>query len=62
MKFEVVTKRSTTPVHYLARIKGDNGEIIFSSQRYKWKESAQHACHVVKANASSAPIHEVAEY
>jgi uncharacterized protein YegP (UPF0339 family) len=61
MKFEVVTKLYASPVHYLARIKGGNGEIIFSSQKYAAKESAKHACEVVKANAASSPIVEVTE-
>jgi uncharacterized protein YegP (UPF0339 family) len=61
MKFQVVTKSKAVPVHYLARIKGDNGEEMFSSQKYTTKASAQHACEVVKSNASSAVITEVTE-
>lgn len=61
MKFEVVEKRFAIPKHYLARIKGGNNEIIFSSQKYASKESAKHACEVVKANASTSSIVEVVE-
>ena len=61
MKFEVVTRRSGTSTHYHARIKGDNGEIIFSSQTYTAKASAKHACETVKANAGDASIDEVEE-
>jgi uncharacterized protein YegP (UPF0339 family) len=61
MKFEVVTKMFASPVHYIARIKGGNGEIVFSSQKYTSKESAKHACEIVKANASSTSITEVTE-
>jgi uncharacterized protein YegP (UPF0339 family) len=59
--FQVVTKKTSTGTHYHARIKGGNGEIIFSSQNYTAKESARRACETVKANASSAPIVEVTE-
>jgi uncharacterized protein YegP (UPF0339 family) len=61
MHFEVVTKRSTNPPHYLARIKGGNGEIVFSSQKYTAKESAKHACEIVKAHAGTSQIYEVTE-
>jgi uncharacterized protein YegP (UPF0339 family) len=61
MHFEVVTKKTTNGTHYHARIKGGNGEIIFSSQNYVAKQSATHACEVVKANAASAKIYEVTE-
>jgi len=61
MHFEVVTKRFANPVHYLARIKGGNGETVFSSQKYTTKESAKHACEIVKAQAASSQIYEVAE-
>jgi uncharacterized protein YegP (UPF0339 family) len=61
MRFEVVTKRTTNGTRYHARIKGGNGEIIFSSQVYAAKESAKHACEVVKRNAAGAPIVEVSE-
>jgi uncharacterized protein YegP (UPF0339 family) len=61
MHFEAVTKTNTTPTHYLARIRGGNGEIIFSSQKYTTKQSAIHACEIVKANAASAKIYEVTE-
>ncbi len=59
MRFEVVTKKTTSGTLYHARIKGGNGEIIFSSQNYTVKESAKHACEVVKANAKGATIYEV---
>lgn len=61
MKFEVVTKQLAIPVHYIARIRGANGEIMFSSQKYTAKHNARHVCEVVKANASGAPIVEVIE-
>jgi uncharacterized protein YegP (UPF0339 family) len=61
MRFEVVTKGAGTSKLYHARIKGGNGEIIFSSQNYTAKESAKKACETVKANASSASIVEVTE-
>jgi uncharacterized protein YegP (UPF0339 family) len=59
MHFEVVTKRTTNGTLYHARIKGGNGEIIFSSQNYTANESAKHACEIVKAQAASAQIYEV---
>jgi uncharacterized protein YegP (UPF0339 family) len=61
MHFEVVTKRFANPVHYLARIKGGNGEIIFSSQKYAAKQSAIHACQVVQGHAASSKIYDVTE-
>jgi uncharacterized protein YegP (UPF0339 family) len=62
MHFEVVTKESGgIATHYHARIKGGNGEIIFSSQNYTAKESAKHACEIVKAQAASAAMYEVTE-
>jgi uncharacterized protein YegP (UPF0339 family) len=61
MTFQVVTKVTSTGNHYHARIKGGNGEIIFSSQNYTAKESAKRACETVKANASNASIVEVTE-
>jgi uncharacterized protein YegP (UPF0339 family) len=61
MKFQVVTKTNTSPSHYIARIKGDNGEIMFSSQKYVLKQSAKHACEVVKSNASGSRIEETTE-
>jgi uncharacterized protein YegP (UPF0339 family) len=59
MHFEVVTKKTTSGTLYHARIKGGNGEIIFSSQNYSAKASAKHACEVVKAQAATAAIYEV---
>jgi uncharacterized protein YegP (UPF0339 family) len=59
MRFEVVTKKTTNGTFYHARIKGGNGEIIFSSQNYAAKESAKHACEVVKANSATATIYEI---
>jgi uncharacterized protein YegP (UPF0339 family) len=61
MYFEVVTKRSGTATHYHARIRGGNNETIFSSQIYYAKQSAIHACEVVKGNAKGAEIREVTE-
>jgi uncharacterized protein YegP (UPF0339 family) len=62
LHFEVVTKLSTTPPHYLARIVGGNGEIVFSPQRYRSKESAKHACQIVQAYAATSQIYEKTEY
>jgi len=59
MHFEVVTKKTTNGTRYHARIKGGNGEIIFSSQNYSAKQSATHACEVVQAQAGTAKIYEV---
>jgi uncharacterized protein YegP (UPF0339 family) len=42
---------------WFARIKGGNNEIMFSSQVYTTKQSAIHACEVVKANAATAKIY-----
>jgi len=42
---------------WFARIRGGNNEIMFSSQVYTTKQSAIHACEVVKANAAAAPIY-----
>jgi uncharacterized protein YegP (UPF0339 family) len=61
MYFEVVTKKTTNGTHYHARIRGGNNETIFSSQIYTSKQSAIHACEVVKLDASSAKIYEVTE-
>jgi uncharacterized protein YegP (UPF0339 family) len=61
MYFEVVTKKSGGSTHYHARIRGGNNETIFSSQIYYTKQSAIHACEVVKANAKTAQIREVTE-
>ena len=61
MTFQVVTKKTLSGTHYHARIKGGNGEIIFSSQNYTTKESAKRACETVKANARGASIVEVTE-
>jgi uncharacterized protein YegP (UPF0339 family) len=41
MTFQVVTKVANTGNRCHARIKGANGEIIFSSQNYTTKESAK---------------------
>lgn len=52
MKFKIVTASGG----YRAKIVGGNGEPMFISEVYTTKQSAQHACQVVKANAASAPI------
>ena len=41
---------------WFARIRGGNNEIMFSSQVYTAKQSAIHACEVVKASAIGAAI------
>jgi uncharacterized protein YegP (UPF0339 family) len=52
--FEIL--RSTAGYH--ARIKDRNRRIIFSTQVYTSKQSAMHACELVKAYAGAAPIYD----
>lgn len=52
MKFKLVNASGG----YRAQIVGGNGEKMFISEVYTSKQSAKHACEVVKANASTAPI------
>jgi uncharacterized protein YegP (UPF0339 family) len=52
--FEIL--RSTSGYH--ARIKDGNHRIIFSTQVYTTKQSAIHACELVKAGAAAAPIYD----
>lgn len=40
---------------YFVRLKGNNGEIIATTERYVSKQSAQHAIAVIKAEAPAAP-------
>jgi len=47
-KFEI---EKTSDGHYHFHLKAANGEIIFSSQRYKAKASAQSGVESVKSNA-----------
>ena len=47
-KFEI---EKTSDGHYHFHLKAANGEIIFSSQRYKAKASAEGGVDAVKANA-----------
>jgi uncharacterized protein YegP (UPF0339 family) len=54
MYFEIL--RSTSGYH--ARIKDGNHRIIFSTQVYTTKQSAIHACELVKAGAAAAPIYD----
>lgn len=61
MYFQVVKKKTASGTHYHARIRGDNHEIVFSSQTYYAKSSAIHACEVVKGGAAGAKIYEVEE-
>jgi uncharacterized protein YegP (UPF0339 family) len=52
MYFEIVTASGG----YRARIKGGNNEIMFESEVYKSKSSAEHAIDVVKAEAATARV------
>jgi uncharacterized protein YegP (UPF0339 family) len=52
MKFKIVTASGG----FRAKIVGGNGEPMFVSEVYTTKQSAQHACDVVKANAASALV------
>jgi uncharacterized protein YegP (UPF0339 family) len=52
MKFKIVTASGG----FRAKIVGGNGETMFVSEVYTVKQSAQHACDVVKANAASAVV------
>jgi uncharacterized protein YegP (UPF0339 family) len=61
MKFEVVTRTKNGPTHYLGRIVAANGEELFSTQKYSRKESAKHACELVRDYAKTAEIVEVTE-
>jgi uncharacterized protein YegP (UPF0339 family) len=54
MKFKIVSASGG----YRARIVGGNGEIMFVTEVYTTKQSAKHACEVVKANAATAPIED----
>jgi uncharacterized protein YegP (UPF0339 family) len=54
MYFEIVSASGG----YRARIRGGNHEIIFVTEVYTTKQSARHACEVVKNNAFSAPIYD----
>lgn len=56
MKFRIVTASGG----YRAKIVGGNGEVMFTSEVYTTKQSAKHACEVVKANASTATIVDAA--
>ncbi len=62
MYFDVV-KRITKKgnIRYHARIMGGNNETVFVTQSYKAKQSAKHACEIVKAQAGAAEIREVDE-
>jgi uncharacterized protein YegP (UPF0339 family) len=52
MKFKIVNASGG----FRAKVVGGNGEPMFISEVYTTKQSAQHACQVVKVNATSAPI------
>ena len=54
MYFEIVTASGG----YRARIKGGNNEIMFVSEVYTTKASAQNAIDVVKAGAASARVED----
>jgi uncharacterized protein YegP (UPF0339 family) len=54
MYFEIVTASGG----YRARIRGGNNEIMFTTEVYTTKANAQHACEVVKSNASKATIYD----
>ncbi len=52
MKFKIVNASGG----YRAQIVGGNGEQMFVSEVYTTKQSAKHACEVVKRDAGSGPI------
>lgn len=54
MYFEVVSASGG----YRARIRGGNNEIMFVSEVYTTKASAEHAINVVKNNAMLAPAYD----
>lgn len=54
MYFEIVRASGG----YRAHIKGGNNELIFWTEVYTTKASAQHAIDVVKLNAASAPVYD----
>lgn len=55
MYFQVLRARGGG---YFARIKGENHETMFSSEVYRTKASAIHACQVVQENAATAEIYD----
>jgi uncharacterized protein YegP (UPF0339 family) len=54
MYFEIVTASGG----YRARIRGGNNEIMFVTEVYTSKSSAQNAINVVKAGAARAPVYD----
>ena len=56
MYFEIVKTKGARKWH--ARIMGDNNRIVFWTQDYTSKESARHACEIVKTAAALADIPE----
>jgi uncharacterized protein YegP (UPF0339 family) len=54
MYFEIVTASGG----YRARIKGGNNELMFLTEVYTTKASAQNAINVVKANAATAVVYD----
>lgn len=54
-KFEI---EKASDGHYYFHLKAANGEIIFSSQQYKAKASAQHGIESVKSNATNEAHYE----
>lgn len=54
MYFEIVNASGG----YRARIKGGNNEIMFVTEVYTSKASAQNAINVVKANAATATVYD----
>jgi uncharacterized protein YegP (UPF0339 family) len=59
MYFQLVKNKRTGRWH--ARIRGNNHEIVFSSQVYHSKESAINACAMVQRGAGAAKIYETEE-
>ena len=59
MYFQIVKNKRTGRWH--SRIRGDNHEIVFSSQTYGSKASAVNACEMVKSGAKYALIYEAEE-
>lgn len=56
MKIKIVTARGGYRVHLV----GGNGELVFWTEVYSTKQSAQRAAAWVKANAAGAPILDLA--
>jgi uncharacterized protein YegP (UPF0339 family) len=56
MYFQLVKNKRTGRWH--ARIRGNNHEIVFSTQTYESKSGALNACAMVQREAASAAIYQ----